>query len=155
MPWNFFQSFFKLIPERVNNLTCLKEASQKSGTCSHANLLSQWLDNSLLTEEQFKAHHNFFARRYKIDIWKSSHKQSTPDGATRESFTPSPVALKSRLPPKCSRKVFNWGWFQAWLKIRFRFTSCLKIKFFFQNVLKFPFYIYWKRQVFESTSSTP
>ena len=31
-----------------------------------------------MTEEQIKAHHDFFARRYNIDIWKSSHKQSTP-----------------------------------------------------------------------------
>ena len=34
--------------------------------------------DTILTEEQFKAHHDFFARRYNIDIWKSSPKQSTP-----------------------------------------------------------------------------
>ena len=32
-------------------------------------ILISYID-TVLTEEQIKAHHDFFARRYNIDIWK-------------------------------------------------------------------------------------
>ena len=34
--------------------------------------------DTALTEELTKAHHDFFARKYKIDLWNSSQRQSTP-----------------------------------------------------------------------------
>ena len=88
--------------------------------------------DTALTEELTKAHHDFFARKYKIDLWKSSQNNQHRDGATRESLNriirdddiltvfrthewdivnvihlwKIKVALKSRLIWKCAKTVF-------------------------------------------------
>ena len=113
--------------------------------------------DTILTEEQFKAHHDFFARRYNIDIWKSSPKQSTPfqrcwwcdkriiqDDNVHTLFRTQEwdivkrmwklftceqlkLPLKSKLIWKCARTVF---WNQDW------FQGWLEIKVTFMRWLE-------------------
>ena len=83
------------------------------------NEITSHLQGTILPEEQIKARHKFFARRYNVDIWKSSHEQSTPpwhpDGAIRGSYEMIIFTPSSELTSEIVNFIHLW-------------KSCLKIK---------------------------
>ena len=121
---------------------------------------------TLLTEEQIKAHHNFFVRRYNIH-WKSSHKKSTPwsmawqENHSRELFKMIIFTLSSEIMSEtlwisftCEKFKFSWnqGCLQnvescfpksrlisRLIEIKVKFMSWLKIKVVFKTHQNPPF----------------
>ena len=115
-----------------------------------------------MTEEQIKAHKDFFARRYNIDICKASRKQSTPQWCNKKIiqencsgepfkmiiFTPSSefmnetVEYLSPVKNSCCLevKVVSKMGKKFVLKSRLDLMSCLKNHGGFQNVPKFPLF---------------
>ena len=122
-----------------------------------------------MTEEQIKAHQNIFARRYNIDIWKSSHEQSTPS-ITRwrdkriirdynihilfrthewdivKYYSPMKNSsfLEIKVVPKmCKNCFWNPSWSQGWLEVKVKnVINCLKDEGCFQNASECPFSSY-------------
>ena len=112
------------------DLRSMRQWSSSSKMLSSASLTVSWkawlineitshLQGTILPEEQIKARHKFFARRYNVDIWKSSHEQSTPpwhpDGAIRGSYEMIIFTPSSELTSEIVNFIHLW-------------KSCLKIK---------------------------
>ena len=121
--------------------------------------------DTVLTEEQIKAHHNFLGWGYNNDIWKSSCKQWTcwwpnkrifQENCSRWSFKMITFTSSSELTSETLWILFTCEKFNArclkikvvskmhrkcFLKLRLNFMSCCKNQGCFQNAPEPPFFL--------------
>ena len=99
--------------------------------------------DTVLTEKQIKAHYDVFARGYNIDIWKSSHKQSTsrlPDKRLFKMliFTPTSELTRETLWRGCEyySQVNNLSCLEIKVVSKIRKNCFFEIKVDFKVNLK-------------------